>query len=30
MEQQVRDASHTIEDTELDGWVRGGQTTRDV
>lgn len=30
MEKQVNDASHTVEEAALEGWVRGGQTTREM
>ena len=30
MENQVKDASHTVEEAAMDGWVRGGQATREM
>ena len=30
MEKQVSDASHTVEEAALDGWIRGGASTRDM
>jgi len=30
MENQVKDASHTVEEAAMDGWVRGGQSTREM
>ena len=30
MENQVKDASHTVEEAAMDGWVRGGSATREM
>ena len=30
MEEQVNDASHTVEEAALDGWIRGGESTREM
>jgi|TARA_R110002096_G_scaffold156869_1_gene321628 hypothetical protein len=30
MEKQVSDASHTVEEAALDGWIRGGASTREM
>ena len=30
MEERVKDASYTVEEAALDGWVRGGQSTREM
>lgn len=30
MENQVKDASHTVEEAAMDGWVRGGMSTREM
>lgn len=30
MEEQVNDASHTVEEAALDGWIRGGAATREM
>ena len=30
MEQRVNDASYTVEEAALDGWVRGGKSTREM
>lgn len=30
MENQVKDASHTVEEAAMEGWVRGGMSTREM
>jgi hypothetical protein len=30
MENQVKDASHTVEEAAMEGWVRGGMSTRET
>jgi hypothetical protein len=30
MEEQVKDASNTVEEAALDGWIRGGASTREI
>ena len=30
MEERVNDASHTVEEAALDGWVRGGMASREM
>ena len=30
MENRVKDASHTVEEAAMDGWVRGGSATREM
>jgi hypothetical protein len=30
MESQVKDASNTVEEAALDGWIRGGASTREM
>ncbi len=30
MEERVKDASHTVEEAALDGWVRGGMASREM
>lgn len=30
MENQVKDASHTVEEVAMEGWVRGGMSTREM
>ena len=30
MEERVKDASYTVEEAALDGWVRGGKSTREM
>jgi hypothetical protein len=30
MEERVKNPANTVEEAALDGWVRGGMTTRDM